>query len=74
MDGWQKADPHTEKKLPVEVDIPEYMAEFGRKSGSYELLKAIGDLCLVAFYYHILRVGGYTCKGKRNNSKQTKPF
>ena len=35
--------------------------------------KAIGDLVLISFYY-LLRIGEYTCKSKRNNSKQTVQF
>jgi hypothetical protein len=37
------------------------------------LLIAIGDLCLLAYYY-LLRVGEYTIKGSRNDSKQTQQF
>jgi hypothetical protein len=33
----------------------------------------IGDLSLIAFYY-LLRIGEYTVKGKRNNTKQTVQF
>ena len=29
LDGWQKADPPTMKKLPVAVDVPERLAEWG---------------------------------------------
>ena len=35
--------------------------------------QAIGDLVLIAFYY-LLRIGEYTIKGKRNNTKQTVQF
>jgi hypothetical protein len=34
---------------------------------------AIGDLTMIAFYY-LLRIGEYTTKGCRNNSKQTQEF
>jgi hypothetical protein len=30
IDGWRKADPTSKKKMPVEVDIPEWLAERGR--------------------------------------------
>ena len=56
MDGWRKEDPPTTKKLPVEVDVPEYIATAGRQAGPTSCLRAIGDLCLIAFYY-LLRVG-----------------
>jgi hypothetical protein len=42
------------------------------KSGSTRE-KASGDLLLIAFYY-LLRIGKYTVKGKRNNTKQTVQF
>ena len=29
LDGWEKEDPPTTKKLPVEVDIPELLAKVG---------------------------------------------
>ena len=38
-----------------------------------ELDHAIGDLTMIDFYY-LLRIGDYTTKGVRNNSKQTEEF
>ena len=61
------------KKLSVQVDVPERLAEFGLMPEASELMKAVGDLSLIAFYY-LLRIGEYTVKGSRNNSKQTKQF
>jgi hypothetical protein len=59
--------------LPVEVDISELLVEMGYgKSGTLHA-QAIGDLALIAFYY-LLHIGGYTVKGKRNNTKQTVQF
>ena len=71
--GWKKFDPPTVKKLPVAIDIPELLAEVGRSPMANELDKAIGDLVTIAFYY-LLRVGEYTIKGHRNNTKQTVQF
>ena len=73
MDGWGKTDPPTRKMLPVESDVPEFMASLGRLPLATELDKAIGDLGIIAFYY-LLRVGEYTCKGNRNETKQTVQF
>ena len=73
LEGWRKSDPPTVKKLPVAIDIPELLAEVGRDPAANELDKAIGDLVLIAFYY-LLRVGEYTIKGHRNNTKQTVQF
>lgn len=72
-DGWRKDDPPTTKQLPVEADVPEYLAHLGRESGTAEVDKAVGDLILVAFYY-LLRIGENTVKGKRNETKQTVQF
>ena len=71
--GWEKEDPPTIKKLPVAVDVPELLSALGRDPQSNELDRAIGDLALIAFYY-LLRVGEYTIKGNRNNTKQTVQF
>ena len=71
--GWKKMDPPTIKKLPVAIDVPELLSAVGRSPNANELDRAIGDLVLVAFYY-LLRVGEYTIKGSRNNTKQTVQF
>ena len=73
MDGWRKEDPATTKMLPVEADVPEAIATLGQQPGATELIKAVGDLALIAFYF-LLRVGEYTTKATRNNSKQTEEF
>ena len=73
IDGFNKEDPPTMKKLPVEVDVPEFLGEASRRDGASELDKAVADSVLIAFYY-LLRVGEYTVKGQRNNTKQTQKF
>ncbi len=73
LDGFCKADPPTTKQLPVDADIPEYLVKLGRDPEARELDRAIGDLTMIAFYY-LLRIGEYTTKGTRNNSKQTEEF
>jgi hypothetical protein len=73
LDGWRKEDPPTTKQLPVEADVPELLAENGRDGNATELDRAIGDLTLIAFYY-LLRIGEYTIKGTRNETKQTVQF
>ena len=73
MDGWRKEDPATTKMLPVEADVPESIATLGQQPGATELMRAVGDLALIAFYF-LLRVGEYTTKATRNNSKQTEEF
>ena len=73
LKGWEKTDPAVEKKMPVEVDVPEYVVKMGLQPGASEATKATGDSCLFAFYY-LLRVGEYTVKGTRNESKQTVQF
>ena len=73
LTGWRKDDPPTVKKLPVAIDIPELISAIGLAPGANELDKAIGDLVIIAFYY-LLRVGEYTIKGNRNNTKQTVQF
>jgi hypothetical protein len=73
LQGFEKSDPPTIKKLPVEVDIPEYISLCSLRPLATEKTKAVADLILIAFYY-LLRVGEYTTKGSRNNTKQTIQF
>ena len=73
LDEWRKEDLPTMKKLPIEIDIPEYLFERAMEPEAGEGRKAIADLTLITFYY-LLRVGEYTCRTKRNNEKQTVQF
>ena len=73
MKGWEKEDPHTIKKLPVEADVPELLVKWGTAAGATARESAIGNLALMAFYF-LLRVGEYTVKHGRNESKQTVQF
>ena len=73
LDGYRIADPPTEKKLPIEADVPELLFEMGYGPSGTTLGKAVGDLTLIAFYY-LLRMGEYTVKGTRNESKRMVQF
>lgn len=73
LDGWRQADPATKKKLPVESDVPEFLAGLGQAKDATELTKAVGQCALMGFYY-LLRIGEYTKKKSRNNSKRTVQF
>ena len=73
LDGWRQEDPATKKKLPIESDVPEFMAELGRAEDATELSKAVGDCGLMAYYY-ILRIGEYTKKASRQMTKRTVQF
>ncbi len=73
LDGWIKEDPPMLKMLPVEANVPEYIANLGQLPSATHIDMAIGDLALIAFYY-LLRVGEYTCKPTCNNTKQTIQF
>ena len=73
IDGFRKEDPPVRKKLPVEVDVPELLCTFGLMAKATAKESAVGDLTLLAFYF-LWRVGEYTVKNSRNNSKQTTQF
>ena len=73
LDGWEKEDPPTKKKLLVDVDIPEFLADMARNENATEQMKVVGYLDLIGYYY-LLWVGEYTKKEFRNESKQTKQF
>ncbi len=73
IDGYAKEDPPTRKMLPVETDVPELLVEMGYGDSGADHTQAIGDLSLIVFFY-LLRIGEYTVKGKRNNTKETVQF
>jgi hypothetical protein len=73
LEGWQKANPPTTKQLPIKADVPELLAATGAKPGMSELVKAVGDWTLIGFYC-LLRVGEYTVKGSRNETRQMTQF
>ena len=73
LDGMRKSDPGATKKLPVEFDVPEFLGNLAQQPDASELSIAVGDCALMAFTY-LLRVGEYTRKSSRNNTKQTKEF
>ena len=66
MEGWRKEYPPTKKKLPVGIDVPEFLAELGMGKYSTEMVKAVGDCVVIAFSY-LLRVGEYTPERKKRN-------
>ena len=45
------------------IDVPELLAELGMEKDATEMVKAVGDCAVIAFYY-LLRVGKYTVKNK----------
>jgi len=78
LDGYRKEDPPTQKELPVEADVPEFLVALAMAKGATEKDKAVADLVMIAFYY-LLRVGEYTAKGKgaqdwESRETQTQPF
>ena len=73
LDGWRHADPPTQKKLPVESDVSEYLVNKAGHKAATALNQAIADLRIIAFYY-FLRVGEYTVKRNRNETKHTVQF
>jgi hypothetical protein len=73
LDGYRKVDPPTRKKLPVQSDVVELLVDAAYHQGSKQGQQAVADLTMIAFYY-LLRIGEYTIKGSRNNTKQTVQF
>ena len=61
LDGYRIANSPTEKKLPIEADVPELLSKLGYGPSGTTSGKAVGDLTLIAFYY-LLRGGKYTVK------------
>ena len=50
-EGWRKEDPHTKKKWPVGIDVPDFLVELGMEKDATEMVKAVGDCAIIAFYY-----------------------
>jgi hypothetical protein len=73
LDGWRNKDGPVKKKMPVEADVAEWLIKCAYQPGGKPFNKAVADLILIAFYF-LLRVGEYTIKGKRGNSKCTVQF
>lgn len=73
LDGWESKDGPVKKMMPVEIDVPEYLIKCGMQPGASGRVKAIGELALIAFFF-LLRIGEYTVKGKRKNTKRTVQF
>ena len=59
--------------FPIKVNMLELLWEASRRDGVSEIEKAVVDSVLNASYY-LLRVGEYTVKRQRNNTKQTQQF
>ena len=70
MEGWRKDYPTTKNKPPVGIDVPYFLAELGMAKYATEVVNAVGNYALITLYY-LLRVGEYTVKGYRNETKQT---
>ena len=73
MEGSRKEDPPTKNKLRVGIDVSEFLARLGMAKDATEVVKAVGDYVLIAFYY-LLRVGEYMVKGQSNETNQTVQF
>jgi hypothetical protein len=73
IEGYTKEDPPTRKMFPLESDVPELLIDLGYGTLGTSHTRAVGDLTLITFYY-LLRIGEYTVKGKRGNTKQTVQF
>ena len=73
LDGFAKDDGPVKKKMPVEVDVPEWIMDLAMQEGATAKDVALAELIIIAYYY-LLRVGEYTVKATRNNSKQTVNF
>ena len=51
MEGWRKEDTPTKKKIPVRIDVPEFLAELGMEKDATGMVKVVGDCAIIALYY-----------------------
>lgn len=73
MNAYANEDPPKQPKLAVPITVPHHILQKGRKHTASGLAAAVGDLCVIAFYF-LLRVGEYTNQGTGNLRKQTVRF
>ncbi len=73
LDEYRIKDPPSEKKLPVEANVPELLFDMGYGPSGSTLGQSVGGLTLIAFYY-LLHALEYTVKGTRSESKQMVQF
>lgn len=73
MAGFKKWDKPVDKKLPIEADVVELLCMLGQLELANTCEAVLGDWALIAFYY-LLRVGEYTEKSTRGDTKQTVAF
>ena len=66
--GFRKEDPLPQPELAVPVAVPQSIAQRGLTDGATSKEQAVGDLALIAFFY-LLRVGEYTKKSKKTNTR-----
>ena len=73
MAGLRKWDKPTTKKQAVGVDVVERLCKMGTQATSAVKDGVVGDWSLIAFYY-LLRIGEYSEKDSRAETKQTTEF
>ena len=40
-----------QEKLPVGIDVPEFLEDMGTEEDATEMVKAVGDCAIISFYY-----------------------
>ena len=48
MEGWIKEDPPTKKKMPVGIDVPDFLEVLGMAKYATEVVKSVGDYAVIA--------------------------
>jgi len=71
LESYRRSDPPTRPQLAVPVAVPNWVYLASRQSQRPQI-RAIGELCLLAFYF-LLRVGEYT-QPKAGRSTRTQQF
>ena len=66
----QKANPLTQKKLPVEADVPELLIKMGHGELGSLQVQAVGNLALIAFYYLLRIARPHKARQEANHSVQ----
>ena len=69
----EQGGPSDREKLPVESDVPEWMAMAGKAPEATELIKSVADNAFIAFCFP-LRIGEYSTRPGQSADKLTDQF
>ena len=72
LEGFRRQDPAVQAQLAIPLSVIKHIEQKSRNGSNKQ--RAVGDLCIIAFFY-LLRVGEYTVDApSREQRKRTRSF